>query len=629
MEKSHSKRVFKLFFTILFSILFSQQIWAISDLINYDQLAERGSTQDIQRVFNSDSSLRKQTFGENKETFLMLVLKHNRGEDVVGLCITNKCDVTAKAKDKRTPIMYAAQFSNYPSVIDELVKAGTEVGKETTRRVQAKDSSGKTSFDYAKMNSNTEIYAALKKYANDPAEEERIAREKKALKKSLSSKSKSKSKQKESAVAETTEATAAPEVPQELAAAVTEKAELSKDISEPKKDNSASKANENLKSSSQNKNQKAKESAENQNEKTLQSSTSSTSSNSNTAATSSLPKVSSSKEKLDDKEKQEDKISKNDKNPLVTETSGQNKNSSKNQENSVSDSAANLTSESQKLLSKASDKSTELELLQAQNDKLEAEQEAIKKENLELEKKAKEAQIKQYTQTFLYNYADEEKEIQSQEAERTVKIEDPNAADERGVTLLMKAAKAGNDWDVKKLIASGADVQTRDKDGWTALMYAVRYQNSVEIVKTLAENGAYLRVRNKYNGTPLLFAAYYSQNPQILELLLANRSISEDEVFKSFIFVITGETESDHLREAKINLYLNNGIQINRVWKGKTPLMYAAEYGSSTKTIQLLLDNGAKPGLVDDEGKTAFDYAKSNSKLKHDNTYWSLNSSAK
>ncbi|WP_296012666.1 ankyrin repeat domain-containing protein [uncultured Treponema sp.] len=239
---------------------------------------------------------------------------------------------------------------------------------------------------------------------------------------------------------------------------------------------------------------------------------------------------------------------------------------------------------------------------------------------------AKQAEIQQYASAFLLDYAENEDKPAEQPPEnKTEYIENPNAADKNGVTLLMRAAKAGNDWDVNLLLKNGADVNLRDKDGWTALMYAVRYQNNLNILNMLIENAAYIRVRNKFNATPLLMAADYSQNPEIISVLLKNRSVSEDEVFRAFIFAITGNSSSDHIREAKIKLFLDMGIPLNRLWKGQTPLMYAAQYGKSTLVLKQLIDAGANPAFQDENGNTAFDYAKSNKNLAHDDIYWSLN----
>lgn len=546
------------FVRIIFLMIFvSMQIFAQD--INYEDIASNATAQEIQRLFNNNSSLKKQTFGENKETFLMLAVKNNRSQDVISACILAGSNVMAKTKDKKTPIMIAAQYNTSTEVLNTLIKSGVKVGSATKKRVQLKDSSKKTAFDYAKLNKNPEIYDLLLKYASDPAEDEKAKLVAKNAKKN-------KSNEKEQTVNEENK-----------------QIESSSDLTE----NSSQVPN----NSSENQNQNLE-----QNQQTNR-----------TNIEENLPRVSSTSSSVSNSNE-------NSSENILSETlnfENSNLPNSENQQNQQ----INSTNLNQNF--------EEIANFQSGNTEKDAEKTATE-QKLNTQK----AQIKQYTQTFLYDYAEEPPENE-EISQKSYKIENPNLADSNGVTLLMKAAKAGNDWDIKNLIASGADVQMRDKDGWTALMYAVRYQNSLEIINLLIQNGAYIRVRNKYNATPLLLAADYSQNPQILELLLTNRSINEEEVFKSFIFAITGTAGEEHIKMAKVQLYLDREIQLNRIWKGKTPLMYAAEYGSSTSVIQQLLDNGAKPGIKDTEGKTAFDYAKTNSRLKHDNTYWALNSSAK
>lgn len=235
----------------------------------------------------------------------------------------------------------------------------------------------------------------------------------------------------------------------------------------------------------------------------------------------------------------------------------------------------------------------------------------------------KKQEVETYASAFLLDYAEDPKE---EPEKKLAKIENPNLADKNGVTLLMKAAKAGNDWDVRTLLASGADVNLRDKDGWTALMYAARYQNNLNIINMLIEKGAYVRVRNKFNATPLLMAADYSKNPEILSVLLKNRTVAEDEVFRAFIFCITGKTNTSHVRAAKVKIFLDMDVPLNRLWKGQTPLMYAAQYSSTTDVIGQLLDAGADPSLMNEKGMSAFDYAKNNKRLPQDNIFWALNS---
>jgi ankyrin repeat protein len=54
---------------------------------------------------------------------------------------------------------------------------------------------------------------------------------------------------------------------------------------------------------------------------------------------------------------------------------------------------------------------------------------------------------------------------------------------------LLEAAKIGDKQRVEQLLEKGADVNAKDKYGWTALMYAA-YQGHEEIVKLLKSYGA-------------------------------------------------------------------------------------------------------------------------------------------
>jgi ankyrin repeat protein len=56
-----------------------------------------------------------------------------------------------------------------------------------------------------------------------------------------------------------------------------------------------------------------------------------------------------------------------------------------------------------------------------------------------------------------------------------------------------------------------------------------------------------------------------------------------------------------------------------------TTLMYAARYTTNSEIITMLLKAGASGKAKDINGKTAFDYAKENAKLKGTAVYWAMN----
>lgn len=235
--------------------------------------------------------------------------------------------------------------------------------------------------------------------------------------------------------------------------------------------------------------------------------------------------------------------------------------------------------------------------------------------------------IVRYKKEYLQDYAPIKTAPLPSDEEEIVeyKVENPDAADVSGRTLLMKACETGNDWEITNLIKSGANVNLKDKDGWTALMYAVRYQQNIAVVKSLINAGAQIKAKNNYGLTALLLAATYNDNPEILKQIVSKYSISEKELLQSFIQVLSSNTGSEYSTAAKVQVYIDLGLPLNVFYQGKTPLMYAASFTKSTKIIKLLLQNGAQTAIRSTEGKTAFDYAAENKALPHDEYYWALN----
>ena len=202
-------------------------------------------------------------------------------------------------------------------------------------------------------------------------------------------------------------------------------------------------------------------------------------------------------------------------------------------------------------------------------------------------------------------------------------IENPDALDNVGRTRLMNAIMENDDRVCYILLESGANPNAQDKDGWTPLMYACRYAQTSTVIQLLFEYGAKLDAKSNYQISVLQIAAAYSKNRKVLATVLEQAANLKLNLQDSFIVALKEERSEEFIGE-----YLKYNLNLNSMYKGKTPLMYAAEYYESTDVIKLLLEKGADPYIISSEKKNAFSYAKENSKLIHDSVYWSLNVSS-
>lgn len=202
-------------------------------------------------------------------------------------------------------------------------------------------------------------------------------------------------------------------------------------------------------------------------------------------------------------------------------------------------------------------------------------------------------------------------------------IQNPDALDNIGRTRLMNAIMNNDERTCYILLESGANPNSRDKDGWTPLMYACRYSKSANIVTLLFEYGASINTKSNYNVSVLQIAAAHCQNKNVLSIILTEAVKEKLNIHDAFISALKEERPEDIIRE-----FFKFNVKINALYKGKTPLMYAAQYYESTDVIKLLLDKGADPYIISSEKKNAFSYAKENAKIVHDAVYWSLNVSS-
>jgi len=163
---------------------------------------------------------------------------------------------------------------------------------------------------------------------------------------------------------------------------------------------------------------------------------------------------------------------------------------------------------------------------------------------------------------------------------------DLEARDENGLTALMWAIRERHRETAELLLAAGADVNARDLDGQTTLMWAA-YEGHLDIAQALLRIGADAEGENDSDATAMQLAACSGQ-VEIVELLLAE---TVDP---------TGATKAASLMSAASNghtgvvsVLLEAGVDVDVTDKyGRTALIESARLGHRN-VVETLLDSGA------------------------------------
>lgn len=189
-------------------------------------------------------------------------------------------------------------------------------------------------------------------------------------------------------------------------------------------------------------------------------------------------------------------------------------------------------------------------------------------------------------------------------------ITSPPAFAQKGMDLiningqLVIAARAGNVDRVAKLLAEGASVNSRDRNGDSPLNTAAS-KGDVALVEVLLQANPDINLANLSGVTPLM-GATFSANAQIVRKLLAAKARIEplDRVKKNAATYAAANGCTDCLVEL-----LRAGTLVNDSLENDlTLLMWAAAYGHQD-AVRILLSAGADRSMKDKRGKTASEMA--------------------
>ncbi|MBN2478345.1 ankyrin repeat domain-containing protein [Candidatus Micrarchaeota archaeon] len=171
-----------------------------------------------------------------------------------------------------------------------------------------------------------------------------------------------------------------------------------------------------------------------------------------------------------------------------------------------------------------------------------------------------------------------------------------------GYTLLMRAAKRGDEETVELLLEHGADPNIQANDENTALLRAIKSGNE-EVVELLLKSGANPN-KEDLRTNPLLLALEEKKH-LIAELLLVYKADVNYKFERGsdsvLAFAIMNKLELEELK-----FLIEKGADIN---SSRFPILYYVAYDGTPEIAEYLIGLGADPKLKNKDGKTALEVA--------------------
>ena len=163
---------------------------------------------------------------------------------------------------------------------------------------------------------------------------------------------------------------------------------------------------------------------------------------------------------------------------------------------------------------------------------------------------------------------------------------------------------------LKQLLAEGVDVNQRDDEGDTMLVFTLANNDNIEMAKILLEAGADVNAPSQRDGiTPLLVATSMANElqKQTIKIYGSPDSVNQARIVgDNLIEKIKSQME---YAEDIVKLLVEYGVDVDRETPYGTPLMNASTNEWNKNIIDALLKAGADVNKKDRNGRTALFYA--------------------
>ena len=166
------------------------------------------------------------------------------------------------------------------------------------------------------------------------------------------------------------------------------------------------------------------------------------------------------------------------------------------------------------------------------------------------------------------------------------------------------AAQTGDLSTIKTLIVSGVNVNSKGKDGQTALMQASLMGNS-EIVLALLVSGVDVNAKNNAGATALMYASSFG-NLGIVDALILKRAevnAKDNNGWTSLMLASLGGYKN------VIKKLLDSGAEIDAKHRDGSTALMMASLKSYSENVKILLEAGANVNAKNNNGWTALMFA--------------------
>lgn len=160
-------------FLAVFSAL---PLFAESKAQKLESLVQEASVKKIKKMIVKNPSLADASYGQSKDSLLIVALKNKREYDVIKLLLDAGVNPKKQNSDGDSAVTYAAKCQADSKILDALIGYDTVLPFQRKNRILKKNNEGMSALDYASQNQNKEQTAVINRYLGivDKAQEEPV-----------------------------------------------------------------------------------------------------------------------------------------------------------------------------------------------------------------------------------------------------------------------------------------------------------------------------------------------------------------------------------------------------------------------------------------------------------------------